>query len=257
MASKKPASGGKGTRALAPIGDYPVGYGKPPKAHQFQAGQPSANPKGRPPAKRRNNDARAIGFSNELHAMTIEEAMRPVQVRDGNKVVKIPAWQAALRAAHLKASTGNPAAFRAVTKAVQDAQAALRAEKEEEIAAVLNYKKKYADFARQCDAQGKDHGLEIHPDDVHIDLSDGSVIIVGPKTPEEREVYKIAKDGVRACREFLIKNCEELRENPKSRSAKERIVMLVDVMEKSNEILPKRDRINPHQVLREQGVEME
>lgn len=43
MAAKR---SGKGTRALAPIGDYDVGYGKPPVEHQYKKGQPSPMGKG-------------------------------------------------------------------------------------------------------------------------------------------------------------------------------------------------------------------
>ena len=43
----------KNSRSLAPIGNHEVGYCKPPTAHQFKKGEPSANPKGRPKGKRR------------------------------------------------------------------------------------------------------------------------------------------------------------------------------------------------------------
>ncbi len=34
------------------MSEYEVGYGKPPKAHQFKKGQPAANPEGRPKGRR-------------------------------------------------------------------------------------------------------------------------------------------------------------------------------------------------------------
>jgi len=34
------------------MSEYEVGYGKPPKEHQFKKGQPAANPKGRPKGRK-------------------------------------------------------------------------------------------------------------------------------------------------------------------------------------------------------------
>src|SRR3984893_15584126 len=37
-----------GGATRGPPGDYEVGYGRPPREHQFRKGEPSRNPKGRP-----------------------------------------------------------------------------------------------------------------------------------------------------------------------------------------------------------------
>ncbi len=67
-----------------PAGDNEVGYGKPPKGHQFKPGQ-SGNLKGRP--KSRNSGLTDIsGLLNE-----------PVQVKAGGKVREMGPFEAGLR----------------------------------------------------------------------------------------------------------------------------------------------------------------
>jgi hypothetical protein len=72
--------------------DYAVGYGRPPLHSRFKPGQ-SGNPKGRRKGAR------------SLNALRRELYLSPVQVRDGDKVKKIPralAIEVALMARALK-----------------------------------------------------------------------------------------------------------------------------------------------------------
>lgn len=250
MAGKR---SGKGTRALAPIGDYDVGYGKPPVEHQYKKDQPSPNPNGRP-RKPKPPSAMQLGWTNGFHDMTLEEAMRPVQMRDGKKVVTIPAYQAATRAAFVKAGNGNAAAHRNILTAVNMAQEIARKEKEEAFTAAQCYKLEHTAYARRCDEQGIDHGLEIHPDDIDFDLAAGEVIIRGPLTPEQRAAYKMFKDGAKAASTLLVDACEELRANPRRKSLKDRIAGLAELIAKCNEVLPPRDRVDVQALLDKEGL---
>jgi len=242
----------KRTRALAPIGDYEVGYAKPPKASQFKAGQPSANPKGRPRKTQRPSPLQ-LGWSNGFHDMTLEEASRLVQVRDGNKVITMPAYQAANRAALIKAGNGHVGAYRNVTLAIQQAQQVARAEKEEAIKAAVEYQRDVTAYARRMDAQGKDHGLLIHPDDIDFDLLTGEVIILGPKTPEEREMVQTAREVAEYSKTLLREACADLRKHPRRTSIQKRIDSLVRSIKFCNEMLPKRYQVDPKAVLEEKG----
>jgi hypothetical protein len=61
--------------------DDAVGYGRPPKAHQFKKGQ-SGNPKGRPPASRNLHTA----FEEALNSM--------VTLRENGEARRVPASEA-------------------------------------------------------------------------------------------------------------------------------------------------------------------
>jgi Family of unknown function (DUF5681) len=91
-----------------PAGEHKVGYGKPPVHTRFSEGQ-SGNPGGRP---RGMTAGRAT-------ALALKEAYRPVNVREGDKVITLPAIQAVLRSQVALAAKGNGAAQRAVIEAVQ------------------------------------------------------------------------------------------------------------------------------------------
>lgn len=91
-----------------PANEHKVGYRKPPVHTRFRKGQ-SGNPGGRP---RGMTAGRAT-------ALALKEAYRPVNVREGDKVISLPAIQAVLRSQVALAAKGNGAAQRAVIEAVQ------------------------------------------------------------------------------------------------------------------------------------------
>jgi Family of unknown function (DUF5681) len=81
--------------------DYQVGYGKPPAHTRFRKGR-SGNPGGRP---RGMTAGRAT-------ALALKELYRPVTVREGGKLIKLPAIQAVLRSKVALAAKGNGPAQR-------------------------------------------------------------------------------------------------------------------------------------------------
>jgi hypothetical protein len=91
-----------------PADEHKVGYRKPPVRTRFRKGQ-SGNPGGRP---RGMTAGRAT-------ALALKEAYRSVNVREGDKVITLPAIQAVLRSQVALAAKGNGAAQRAVIEAVQ------------------------------------------------------------------------------------------------------------------------------------------
>jgi hypothetical protein len=81
--------------------EYEVGYGKPPVHTRFRKGR-SGNPGGRP---RGMTAGRAT-------ALALKELYRPVTVREGDKLIKLPAIQAVLRSKVALAAKGNGPAQR-------------------------------------------------------------------------------------------------------------------------------------------------
>jgi len=83
---------------------YEVGYGKPPRATRFQPGR-SGNPRGRPKGSRKKRPGDALG--EKLKALLLQEAYRPIQVRDGDGLVEMSTAQAAVRSLALSAVKGS------------------------------------------------------------------------------------------------------------------------------------------------------
>ena len=94
----------------------PVGYGRPPVHSRFRKGQ-SGNPAGR---RRQSEGERA-------RKLILQEAFRMLNLREGDKITRIPALQAVLRSQIALAAKGNGPAQRAVVKTVQEIEAELRA----------------------------------------------------------------------------------------------------------------------------------
>jgi len=89
-----------------PAGSYDVGYRKPPAEHRFKKGQ-SGNPLGRPRKKRVSGRRTDPAFGTQLaDGLLLEEAYRPVTVREGGKTYQIPAIQAVHRAMFVDAVRG-------------------------------------------------------------------------------------------------------------------------------------------------------
>ena len=88
--------------------NYEVGYGKPPSRNRFRKGV-SGNPSGRPRGM----------TAGRASMLALNEVYRMVRVREGDKVLTMPALQAVLRSQFALAVKGNGPAQRAVIAVAQ------------------------------------------------------------------------------------------------------------------------------------------
>jgi len=98
-------------------GDNEVGYGKPPSRTRFRKGV-SGNPGGRPRGM----------TAGRAKALALKEAYRLIAVREGERVLTMPAIQVVLRNQVALAAKGNGPAQRAILETVQAIERELAAQ---------------------------------------------------------------------------------------------------------------------------------
>jgi hypothetical protein len=166
-------------------------FRKPPVEHQFKKGT-SGNPNGRP----KKNRAGSIGGINDrLHAMALEEATRPVTVREGDKIAEIPAMQAVFRMMFRAAAQGDTRAGRQILDVIARAESGRAAFASDILRHTAGYKERYLPIFEKHEREGlAPPEIYPHPDDLIIDEETGDVTIDGPMSKEQAGARKAIRE---------------------------------------------------------------
>jgi hypothetical protein len=191
-----------------------IGYRNPPAEHRFQKGR-SGNPNGRPRKQKPQVQlpTGTHGPSERLgNQLLLEEAYRPVTIREGDKVIELPAIQAVFRSMNVSAMKGNRLAQKMVAELVANVEEEHRKQQQSYFEAVAEYK---MDWEREFEALKK-RGLPLpdpvpHPDDIHVDYRTGTVRIAGPFCPEEKATWDKSLERRAAAQEAVTNSSDRYK----------------------------------------------
>lgn len=161
-----------------------IGYGQPPREHQFRKGK-SGNPRGRP-TKKRTATPEGQG-DGRLSRLILEEAYRPIQIRENGRVEEIPMIQAVLRSLGVAAVKGSPRAQLAISSLVEAVEQRQLNEKHALLSTALEYKQHWGEAISACKLRGVPPPEPVpHPDEMVFDMITGGIIFNGPMDDFEK-----------------------------------------------------------------------
>lgn len=180
--------------------DDQVGYGKPPRKHQFKKGQ-SGNPKGRPRKAKATLAPPTDAFSETF----LEGMERPIPIRIGGSTTTISTREANIRKLSESALKGSVPASRVLLQHDREIARDKLAREEQTRREVSEY----LQTARQTVYDRRDRGQPDHPGPLafphpeDVEIKDDEIVVNGPMSEEKARLY-----GALACYYFhIVKDC--------------------------------------------------
>lgn len=240
------SSDGDGEEAQSTGPAYEVGHRKPPVEHRFKKGQ-SGNPLGRPRKAKPLKKQDPLSFGTRpANKYLLEEAYRPVLLREGDQTIQLPAIQAVFRAMGVAAMKGNRFAQRTLAELVQSVEAEDRQLRLDHLETMIGYKCDWEKAIERAAELGQPEPQPIpHPDDVVVDFINGHATVCGPMTKED----KVAWDRLLECRDEVQTDVSHWAADYRKRRSAETKARALDMWkfhqklyDKLNDNLPKRYR---------------
>jgi hypothetical protein len=176
---------GENDASLVP---YKVGYAKPPEDSRFKKGR-SGNPNGRP-RKAKDKKQKWDPVLRPTDGLILEEAYRPVTIREGDRMIELPAIQASTRALAISAMKGSRLAQKQLSEIVRSIEARRNTEHLETLEAVIEYKQQWTAELQRRERLGIIAPDPVpHPNDIFIDLISGNIEVDGPMNDKQKAFW--------------------------------------------------------------------
>jgi hypothetical protein len=174
--------------------------------------------------------------------MLLDEAYRPVMLREGDAIIELPAIQAVFRAMGVAALKGNRFAQKTLADLVQKVEQDHRDIQYANLEAFTEYKLQWNREIERCQRLGLPDPAPLpHPDDVIIDYRAGTFRIAGPMTKEEKARWDKLLERRADCQEEVTYYRKMMAEEPdRGTFWKEQLMFEQRIFDIINDKLPER-----------------
>jgi hypothetical protein len=213
-----------------------VGYGKPPRKHQFRAGV-SGNPSGRPRGSRNQVVRKSL---NPFLDAFLRETDRVVNLREGDGTIELSVFEASVRKLGLKAIQGDHRALKLMIEQRRLADEARFEELTDQIQTVERYKAEWGPKFQRAKELGLPEPKQLpHPDHVHICRETCMIKFTGPDDAELKAYWDKMKQSLRFMDRRLKEARVEAEGSPRSKNKAETLKSLEEVFRKLVKQVPK------------------